>query len=146
MGRVGMSSLRKRPEFFSAFINTMKKQQRRKSLKTQPSLTTIETPAENKAPGNSQAIISFVQAKPSFISLSADLTGTWKTCGENIVLTRSSEPDTFEGRWGVHLMKFKLEGDSIPAPYLGSIALMFDGTVCNANKITWGNGQVWTRL
>lgn len=123
----------------------MKKQQRRKSLKTQSSNPSNDNAMENAGPSNVSPV-SFVQAKPSFSTLTVDLSGTWKTCGENIDLSRSAEPDTFEGKWGVHVMKFKVDGDSIPSPYLGTIALMFDGTVPNQNKIQWGNGQVWTRL
>ena len=121
----------------------MKKQTRRKSLKTEPSFPSKG--AENTNQSNLQHA-SFVQAKPSIESFGPDLSGIWKTCGENINLSRSTEPDTFQGKWGVHIMKFKVNGDSaIPEAYLGSIKLMFDGVLRNPNTIEWGNGQVWTR-
>ena len=132
-----------RQKFFFLRISTdMKKQTRRKSLKTEPS--NVPKVGENSRPVNSiQA--SFIQAKPSFEMSGPDLCGIWKTCGENICLERSSESDMFQGRWGVHTMKFKIDGDSIPEAYLGNMKLMFDGVLRNPNTIELGNGQVWTR-
>ena len=120
----------------------MKKQGRRKSIKTEPSIVLKGT--ENTGPSNS-ASQSIVQAKPSIEQTGPDLSGEWKTCGGIICLKRNPDTDSYEGNWGIHVMKLRIEGVSIPKPHLGSMELMFDGVLRNLATIEWGNGQVWTR-
>ena len=120
----------------------MRKQTKRKSLKTQPSNTQVVN--ENVAPKN-EAPASFVQSKASLDYNGPDLTGTWNTCGQDVMLSQKPDTEIFEGSWGVHTLRFQLEGDEIRKAHLGSMELMFVGTLAGPGRIEWGNGQVWTR-
>jgi hypothetical protein len=128
---------------FLTQVTEMKKQQtKQKPLKSHAVATSV---SENAAPMN-QAHGSFFQSKPSFSHNAPDISGTWKTCGENIILKRSADADIFEGQWGVHVMKFAVEDTRIPKAYLGGMELMFDGELTDSNRcINWGNGQKWFR-
>jgi hypothetical protein len=129
------------------FRQVMKKGSKKtKSPKRPPAGIALD--GQNIAPGNSQASpnTEFIQAKPILAFSGHDLSGSWKTCGQTVKLTRDNSSETFEGEWGVHKLRFQLDGSEIIRAKLGSMDLMFGGSLSDINKICWGNGQVWIRL
>ena len=125
----------------------MKKQQSKKNKSPKRPPANEVTDSQNKAPDNSGTSTqqSFFQAKPSIDFSGPDLSGSWNTCGEKVCLKWSDEKSQFEGQWGVHTLRFGVEGTEIHRPHLGSMELMFGGSLSGPNMIQWGNGQVWTR-
>ena len=103
---------------------------------------------QNIAPSNETQTVqtSYVQAKPVSESEVPNLSGTWKTCGQSVVLTKMSTGDGFEGDWGIHRIRFIIEGTEIIRAKLGSMDLMFGGSILGSDGISWGNGQSWTRM
>lgn len=90
--------------------------------------------------------VSFVQAKPVMELCGPDLSGTWQTPGEEVTLRRNSSSQRFEGSWGVNLLSFILEKESIVGAKLGNIDLLCGAKLNSINEIRWGNGQIWTRI
>ena len=122
----------------------MKKQSKRKALKVQLSNPQTVDTKENSEPVN-RTHAAFVQAKPSIEFNGPDLSGSWKTCGQDVHLERNADSDSFEGRWGVHVLRLKIEGTEIQRATLGTMELMFGGSLSAPNRIEWGNGQIWHR-
>jgi hypothetical protein len=125
----------------------MKKQQSKKNKSSRRTSVDQTLDSQNQPLANSTppAQQSFVQAKPTMEFSGPDLSGHWQTCGETVNLKRSSDGSHFEGSWGVHVLKFGMEGSEINKAHLGSMELMFGGSLSGPNEIQWGNGQVWTR-
>ena len=75
-----------------------------------------------------------------------DLTGEWKTCGHLVSLASSGKSGEFSGIWGIQNLVFTLTGSEITSAKLGTIELLFGGTVSEDLKhIDWGNGQRWVK-
>ena len=122
----------------------MKKQSKRKILKVQHPIPQTNANDENSESSN-MPHSAFVQAKPSLEFNGPDLSGTWKTCGQDVHLQRYGDSDSFEGHWGVHILRFQIDGTEIQQASLGAMELMFGGTLSAPNRIEWGNGQIWLR-
>ncbi len=126
----------------------MKKQPTRKTKSPKRATAQQDQDSQNLPPANSKIFTqnAFVQAKPTIEFSGPDLSGPWQTCGGSVDLKRSDDGTHFEGRWGVHVLKFRIDGSEINKAHLGSMELMFGGSLTGPNEIQWGNGQVWTRM
>lgn len=126
----------------------MKKGAKKTKSPKRPPTATINADSQNIPPSNlkAHAATEFIQAKPAIVFSGPNLAGTWKTCGQDVVLSRSESSHSFEGSWGVHTLRFELDGSEIVKAKLGTIDLMFGGSMTNVNTISWGNGQVWNRM
>jgi hypothetical protein len=126
----------------------MKKGAKKTKSPKRPPTADINTDSQNIPPSNlkAQAAPECVQAKPAIVFSGPNLAGTWKTCVQDVVLSQSESSPGFEGSWGVHTLSFEVDGSDIVKAKLGTIDLMFGGSVTNVNTISWGNGQVWNKM
>lgn len=103
-------------------------------------------PTEPCISGKISPATSFIQAMPVVEPVVIDLSGTWETPGQPVVLIKNTVSQRFEGDWGVRRLSFSVEKDMIKDAKLGTMALLCGGKVNSDGRIRWGNGQVWTRI